>query len=458
MKTKIRILSVILAVMCLVGFCGCSGGKNSKGDVRTITVWSGESHSKAVYDKLIKEYNEGQGKKDGIYIDYQVKEGSSSSQNIELALQTNDAPDFFTGDLTKLAQLGKIAALEDLPNNDEYVKKCEELGLLIDRYEEGGKHYAIPVSVTTRGLIYNKDMFKSAGIVDEKGEAKPPVTWAEMVECAKKLTNTAKKQYGYCLPLKWGVVSSEIVDPAMASIGSRGYNFATGIYEYEKMAPIFDAFLQMYKDGSCYPGAESLDNDQCRAYFSAGRIGMKIGFSFDVGVLNDQFPAECDWSVAPLPVIDENDKYLQPMLPGASFLMNAASVKEYPEEMRKVNEFFTSDEFLSAIYKGGVYIPYRADVIEKTTLDSSAKTGWKEFGDMVSISAIPPISANADTGNLKAIQDLFVQNVMTGKQTSLEMLTQYSKDYQACKDLYYKNHPGDEPTEHDIKDYDIHRK
>ena len=77
---------------------------------------------------------------------------------------------------------------------------------------------------------------------------------------------------------------------------------------------------------------------------------------------------------------------------------------------------------------------------------------------MVSISAIPPISANADTGNLKAIQDLFVQNVMTGKQTSLEMLTQYSKDYQACKDLYYKNHPGDEPTEHDIKDYDIHRK
>ncbi|UKI35907.1 MAG: extracellular solute-binding protein [Clostridiales bacterium] len=36
------------------------------------------------------------------------------------------------------------------------------------------KTYRLPVSVTTMGLIYNKDMFKSAGIVDEKGEAKAP--------------------------------------------------------------------------------------------------------------------------------------------------------------------------------------------------------------------------------------------------------------------------------------------
>ena len=42
--------------------------------------------------------------------------------------------------------------------------------------------------LTTAPCVYNKDLLKRAGLVDEKGEAKPPKDWDELREYAKKLT------------------------------------------------------------------------------------------------------------------------------------------------------------------------------------------------------------------------------------------------------------------------------
>ncbi|UKI35906.1 MAG: hypothetical protein L6V93_17925 [Clostridiales bacterium] len=53
-----------------------------------------------------------------------------------------------------------------------------------------------------------------------------------------------------------------------------------------------EAIMQIKSDGSYYPGAEGIDNDPARARFAEGNIGMKIGYSWDVGVLNDQFPCK----------------------------------------------------------------------------------------------------------------------------------------------------------------------
>ncbi|MBN1902829.1 extracellular solute-binding protein, partial [Candidatus Sumerlaeota bacterium] len=55
-----------------------------------------------------------------------------------------------------------------------------------------GKVYSIPTEVDNRGLIYNKDLFRRAGLVDEKGEPTPPRTWEELREYSKKLTQIDK--------------------------------------------------------------------------------------------------------------------------------------------------------------------------------------------------------------------------------------------------------------------------
>jgi len=57
-----------------------------------------------------------------------------------------------------------------------------------DEAQYQGKVYGIPNCVDDRALIYNKDLLLRAGLVDERGEARPPADWDELFEYAIKLT------------------------------------------------------------------------------------------------------------------------------------------------------------------------------------------------------------------------------------------------------------------------------
>src|SRR6185369_4859407 len=51
-----------------------------------------------------------------------------------------------------------------------------------------GKIRGIPTEINDYALLYNKDLFKAAGLVDAKGEALFPKTWSQLVDDATKLT------------------------------------------------------------------------------------------------------------------------------------------------------------------------------------------------------------------------------------------------------------------------------
>ena len=74
------------------------------------------------------------------------------------------------------------AGRPDAIRPDEYYVPCWEEA----HYK--GKLYGIPMGTDDRALFYNKDMLIRAGLVDEKGEAKPPQNWKELREYANKLS------------------------------------------------------------------------------------------------------------------------------------------------------------------------------------------------------------------------------------------------------------------------------
>ena len=456
--TKVLGASLLALTIPVTMLSGCGKDDTASGGVQKITVWTAGSSSKAKYDALIKEYNEGQGKKDGIYIDYSVKAGDSLNTSLELALQTGDAPDMFeSGSIKKMIEKGQVAAINDLPGGEDFLKYYKENDLLAKEVTDfDGKTYVVPRAATVRGLIYNKDMFKKAGIVDKKGNPTPPKTFEQMREYAKKLTNPSENQYGYILPLKWtGWFGSDVRNVAQASIGNIGYDMVNDTFDYKSMAPILETYMKMYKDGSCMPGSEGIDNDQARAYFSSGNIGMKMAFSFDVGVLNDQFPATCDWGVAPIPVLDENERYYQPMQYSYSYNINAESAKKYGDKILKVLEFFCSDEFLGECYRDGISIPIKSEIIKNIKFDKNVKTGWKEFAALVEQSRYSGLSPNLDASNFKDLHTRFVEEVFNGKKTALEMLTEYDSDVSKATDEYYKLHKDEDRNLYVDKSRDI---
>ena len=56
-----------------------------------------------------------------------------------------------------------------------------------------GELYAIPFQNSTPLLYYNKDHFKAAGLDPEK----PPQTWAQLVDAAKKLSTAEHTGFGW---------------------------------------------------------------------------------------------------------------------------------------------------------------------------------------------------------------------------------------------------------------------
>ncbi len=60
-----------------------------------------------------------------------------------------------------------------------------------------GKVYALPKDGYLMGMLYNKKLFKEAGILDSRGNAQAPADWDEFVAAAKKLTDREKGIAGF---------------------------------------------------------------------------------------------------------------------------------------------------------------------------------------------------------------------------------------------------------------------
>ena len=459
MRSQIsRALSLFIAVLltlAILSACG-TGEKNADG-LTEITVWARDSHSKLVCTKLVEEYNKTTGAQKGIKIIYDVK-GADLNQNIELALQSNQAPEIFQGSsLAKLVESGYIAAIEDLPGGDEILEKYKPyIREFYNHYQ--GKTYNLPYGSTTNGLVYNKDMFKKAGIVDENGEAKPPKTWAEVREYAKKLTDDSKNQYGIIFELKQsGFFGNNVETASVASVGHNAYDPVTGEFDYGAYKPIMETLLGIKEDKSFMPGAESLDNDRARARFAEGNIGMKIAFSFDVGVYNDQFPAKCDWGVAPMPVVDESDAYLQYYDIASGFFVNADVLES--DKLDKVMEaykFLNSDEFLTDLYKECLYLPYNIDIVKDVKVDNPKK-GWEEFAKIMEISTLAPVPRKKDITGFPTPEEDFTNLVWAGEMSLDEFIEKHNKIANDGVKTYQDMHPEYDGQSFIIPDWNTKR-
>ena len=454
------LLSLILLISCLAG-CKKSNEKSETRDGRTvITMWTGNAHSKNVMEKLVDSFNNNEGKELGIYFEYIVKEGGSLTQSLELALQTEQAPDIMpsSGTLASMVENGYVVALDDLPGGKEFLAKYDPAIFREGRNTYKGKVYNVPVSVTTRGLIYNKEMFKKAGLVDENGEPTPPKTFAQLKEYAKKLTDRENNKYGIIFPLKWtGWIDSDIRTVLLSSQGHNGYNPVTGEFDYSGLEPIITTYMDIIKDKSSYPGADGIDNDMARAYFSQGNIGMKLGYSFDVGVLTEQFPANFEWGVAPLPVVNENDTYLQHMKHSGSPLINAKSVeKKGGDKLLKVLQWYTSDKVRAALYQSGSELPIDWDIVKDVEI-TDEKTGWKEFGQMVEISSLPNLEPNRDMTGLLELNERITKDILSGNVPVKEALDNYSNDAAKAAKKYYELHTDESMEKFIDKDWNIKR-
>jgi len=318
-----------------------------------LTVWTHERHNADLMRELIKQFNQTVGHQKKIELALRVL-GDDSWQTFQKAQSIGEGPDLYSSgfDLRypDSFRAGAKIWFDDFPDFKQWKKQWPEWYWIEGLTTYHGHVYAFPYQVINSRLIYNRDLFRLIG----RDPKNPPRSYAEVRQIALQITKMTKgKAFGfaYCgkenwpmewMPSQWAEANGE----------ATYWDWQQGRWAFKGYFKVFQLILQLYQDGSLFPGAPILTNDALRAQFAEGRIGMFMGETWDVGVLNDQFPAKCDWAVAAIPTYDgEFHGKPRAMLQAGLWCINAKS--RHQLEAWEVVKWFSRYQIRAKFYERG---------------------------------------------------------------------------------------------------------
>ncbi|MEC0179210.1 ABC transporter substrate-binding protein [Paenibacillus favisporus] len=167
-------LGVLLASFALLVGCGSGSGSGS-GGVKTIHIFQFKVEIADALNKLKAEYEQSH---PGIKLDIQtVGGGSDYGASLRAKFAASKEPDIFNiGGYAEMDMWQEY--LEDL-SDQPWVKDVKDIAK--EPMTKDGKLYGQPMNLEGYGFIYNKDLFKKAGITQR------PTTLSELEEACKKL-------------------------------------------------------------------------------------------------------------------------------------------------------------------------------------------------------------------------------------------------------------------------------
>jgi multiple sugar transport system substrate-binding protein len=219
------------------------------------------------------------------------------------AVQAGDVPDLMSFDLIFMPDFMKAGFLVDLtdqlkndPNQAKVAKAFQELATY------NGKLYGTGFLPDTSILLYNKGLFKKAGLDPEK----PPTTIEQIHEYAKKIHALGPDIYGYYLSGNCG--GCNIFTQAPMMWGSGAHLLPKGADDPALEGPgvkeLLTTLHAMWTEGLIPQGAQGDTGANFQAIFQTGKVGMQGSGNFAIATLKASNP-EIDFGIAFLPGVKE---------------------------------------------------------------------------------------------------------------------------------------------------------
>lgn len=202
-----KTIAMLVVGMLILNLWGCGGGESESGSDKTIVFWhSFVASTIPALNALVDRY---ESEHPGVIVKAQyVPTGEALIQKLITAIQSNTAPDIswlhshFLEDLVKADAIYPMSEFINGPDGLDDSTMNDIYPALIQYASWRGNLYSMPMEATNLALLYNKDMFRAAGLDPEQ----PPRTWDELYAYAKKLTldknNDGKlDQIGFFVPI-----------------------------------------------------------------------------------------------------------------------------------------------------------------------------------------------------------------------------------------------------------------
>jgi multiple sugar transport system substrate-binding protein len=357
-----------------------------------FTAWAEEMVELVVWDqlpqteKVILSFNE-----------KMEKEGRDVRARLELipyeqqvpkfmaALNAGNAPDIYALDIVQYPYFISIGAFRDItewynkqPFKDELPKGLLEMG------SKDEKIYALPYSIDLSAMLWNKDMFKEAGLDPEN----PPQTWYELLQASRKLTIDKDKDG---IIDQWGF--------ALVGGGAGAYMFWLMPFIWGNGGNLFDSYGNVILNSSNTKDALQLWHDLLYDFkvvptasiqygsgerynlFASGKIGMFLGGNFNITTLLQDAP-NMDFGVAPIP---KNRGDFSSF--GGGTLIGITSQCEHPELAEEFLSFAFQDEIMIETFAPNLLLLPRPSLYNNKYYDKTPQ--MKEFVEILNYAQTP---------------------------------------------------------------------
>jgi len=337
-----KIMGIILFVFCSLNIFGCFQPSKSKsqnspsvGQKKKIVVWHWMTDRHDYFLELAKKYKD----LTGVEVVFELYAPSDAySQKIRAAGQAFTIPDIFgilaeKRDFGAFVKAGHLADLSQELNKDngawrkQFVKGALEVNEFLPNNEFGVKPgiYGIPIDIMTIQLLYNKKLFRQAGLDPDR----PPRTWDEFIAAARKLRDAGIQG----LVSGWGeiwMIYCFATNYAFNIMGEEKV-FATFRGEVPYTDPdwiqVFSLFKQLSDENLLATGIVTMVNKKAEQTFANELAAFAFNGSWCVNVYEGMNP-NLDYGVIMPPSFSQ--KYPMKIwgAAGSSFVVNDRSLRK----------------------------------------------------------------------------------------------------------------------------------
>jgi len=246
------------------------------------------TESKPFLEGLVREFEL---KHPDILVELQVANWNVLDGIYTSMISKNQPPDLLiTNVYAHFAQAGILNDLNRMVSPELKRKMYPNL-LRMDQID--GVQYALPYVATIRSLYYNKELFREAGI------ARPPATWDELRDDARKIKATGKAS-GFGVDLTDDEIQAYL---SYFFFGAGGGWIRDGkwIINSPENVEGLTYLKQLFDEGLTDPQPTVTTRDEKQRIVGDGKLGMMISGNYFGRVVPREFP-ELQWASGPIPV------------------------------------------------------------------------------------------------------------------------------------------------------------
>ena len=290
-------------VVALVGLAllplACSEGRSgdtSGGGGRIRVQVSGEAEETAVYDTVVKVFEDANPSIDVTLVKLADKDDHLAKLTTSFA--AGRSPDVFLVNFREYSQFVTRGGVEPFGDHidDAGVTLDDYFPQPIEAFTYDDELQCMPQNISSLVVYYNRELFEKAGVPEPRGEW----TWDEFRRTTVGLTNGGVHGLGVdpeiirVAPFVWsngGDIVDDTASPTRFTL------------ETPEAREALEFIVSLVRDDRVVPSEEDVAAQDLETRFTTGKLAMLLSSRRDTPVFREVLGL--DWDVAPLPVAEE---------------------------------------------------------------------------------------------------------------------------------------------------------